>query len=699
VSERAARRLAWGLALLALAIYGGTIGVSLWGGTLDLLAPGLFGLTTLTFAGVGLLVSLRQRANPIGWLFLASAVLWGVDEFSLAYGNVALVERPGSLPAGLPMAWLRNWIWMPSIGLTAAVLLLFPTGRLPSPRWRPVLILAVASVAGATLTNAVAPAPLGEEFANIDTQVGLHGTLGSIAESATMAFFPLLMLSIIGSVAGLVVRFRRSRGDERQQIRLFVYTAAAAGIVILLGFLLYESLPGLIGLLVALALLAVPASAGVAILKYRLYDIDVVIRKAAVYTLLAAAVTGVYLLLVVAIPAALLHPTTTGQSLITIGVTVALTLALLPLRRRATRLANRLVYGKRATPYEVLSEFSARIGETYATEDALPRLARILTEGTGATRAEVWLRLGDELRLAASSAGEVEERPGVALAGSDDLPEIPEAGHVYPVRHAGELLGVLAVTKPPNDPLRPAEEQLLIDVAAQAGLVLRNVRLTEELKARLVDLQDSRKRLVAAQDEERRRLERNIHDGAQQQLVALAVKARLAESLAEKDPAKARDLIGQVREESQTALEDLRDLARGIYPPLLADQGLAAALEAQARKSPVPVTVDPDGVGRYPQEVEAAVYFCTLEALQNVAKYADASSAMVRLSATDGELRFEVVDDGVGFDPASTPRGSGLTNMSDRLEALSGSVEIRSVPGQGTTIAGRVPVRSPEVTS
>jgi signal transduction histidine kinase len=212
------------------------------------------------------------------------------------------------------------------------------------------------------------------------------------------------------------------------------------------------------------------------------------------------------------------------------------------------------------------------------------------------------------------------------------------------------------------------------------------VRLIEELRA-------SRQRLVAAQDEERRRLERNIHDGAQQQLVALAVKIRLARAMAGRDAEKAQDLLDELQGEAQEALENLRDLARGIYPPLLADKGLAAALDAQARKVPLPVRVDPNGVGRYPPEAEATAYFCVLEALQNVTKYAEASSAIVRLRKEDGHLVFSVTDDGRGFDPAATPPGSGLQNMADRVEALGGSLDVDSEPGRGTTVTGRIPVR------
>ena len=223
--------------------------------------------------------------------------------------------------------------------------------------------------------------------------------------------------------------------------------------------------------------------------------------------------------------------------------------------------------------------------------------------------------------------------------------------------------------------------------------MLRNVRLSEALKARLDDLKAAQKRLVSAQDAERRRLERNIHDGAQQQLVALAVKARLARQLTDRDPAKAASMLEQIEAETQTALEDLRDLARGIYPPLLADKGLASALEAQARKSGLPVTVDAGVVGRFPQEVEAAVYFSCLEALQNVAKYADAQHVSVTLRSEAGAVEFAVTDDGSGFDPATTSYGSGLRGMADRLAALEGTLEVRSTPGRGTTIRGRVPIK------
>ncbi|MGH2589354.1 MAG: sensor histidine kinase, partial [Actinomycetota bacterium] len=292
----------------------------------------------------------------------------------------------------------------------------------------------------------------------------------------------------------------------------------------------------------------------------------------------------------------------------------------------------------------------------------------------------IWLLVGGELRPAAGWPGSTRPDESPPIAALSDA----EPG-TFEVRHQGDLLGAITVRMPANDPMDPSKERLIRDLAAQVGLVLRNVRLIEELR-------ESRRRIVAAVDEGRRRLERDIHDGAQQQLVALAVKIRLAESMVERDPAKARELLGQLQVETTDTLENLRDLARGIYPPLLADQGLAVALEAHARRSPVPVHVRPDSIGRYPEDVEATIYFCCLEALQNVAKYANASSVEIELRQHDRLVAFEVRDDGVGFDTASAPRGTGLQGMADRVEAIGGTLRIRSTPGAGTSVAGRVPV-------
>ena len=256
--------------------------------------------------------------------------------------------------------------------------------------------------------------------------------------------------------------------------------------------------------------------------------------------------------------------------------------------------------------------------------------------------------------------------------------------------YQGETLGALTVAKRPGETLTPVEGKLMSDLAAQAGLVLHNIGLTGQLHARLAELQASRLRIVTAQDEQRRRIERDIHDGAQQQLLAIAGTLAEAQSLAGHDDDRERALVVRLKAETSGALETLRDLARGIYPPLLADQGLPAAVRAQAGKAPVPVEVSTDGVGRYPAEIETAVYFCCLEALQNATRHAPGSAVRISLADTGHGPEFEVTDSGPGFDPAAATNGSGLRNMSDRLAALGGSCQVDSSPGRGTTVTGRI---------
>jgi signal transduction histidine kinase len=671
--------VAWSVAVLAIALGG----IGIWIGLVNAqpvgFESGVLLVAVVPFTLVGALIASRFPKNPIGWIFCAVGALQGLESASYQYALRAVILEPGTLPLGGFAAWVAFWAWMPSLGLlTTFLFLLFPNGRPASSRWRWVGWTAGIGlgliVLGAGVGGALAP----PRVLMSETPVGFS----PVAEATVMVGFFVVLVASVAAVSSLVVRFRRSSGDERQQLKWMAFAASFALIAILVQFF-PAVLPEAFGLLMAVGLLAVPVASGVAILKYRLYDIDLVINKTLVYGALAVFVTLVYIGIVVGIGALI---GSRGNLFLSILATAVIALAFHPVRQWAGRLANRVVYGKRATPYEVLSHFSQRMGGRYSADEVLPEMARTLGEGAGASRTEVWLRVGGELRREASWPSPEAEGPAALPLATGALPTIPGASTTFPVEHRGELLGALAISMPRGETVTPATEKLVGDVASQAGLVLRNVRLIEELRA-------SRQRLVAAQDQERRRLERNIHDGAQQQLVALSVKLRLAENLARKDTDKAAELMAQVRAETQEALEDLRDLARGIYPPLLADKGLAAALESQARKAVIPVSVDPDGVGRYPQEAEAAAYFCVLEALQNISKYAGASTAVVRLAEEDGQLVFTVSDDGRGFDPDATPRGSGLQNMADRIDALGGRFEIVSRPNQGTTVRGRIPIQ------
>jgi signal transduction histidine kinase len=675
MQQRTASIAAWSTAVASMAM----LGAAVWIARADqssLAGFGLFGIVVVTsFSVLGALIAAHRPSNPIGWLFCGVGLSFGLAALSTEWATSAFVERPGMLPFGGFMSWLGTFTWSPGIlVLFTFLILLFPDGHLPSRRWRP-----VAWLSGVALFLVVVPiavtgwAVRGSLLVNLSESAPASApTSFKIGYNLQVAGVLLMFVLGLAAAASLVVRLRRARGDERQQLRWIAFAAAIGIACVILSSPLFH-LPSALG---SVGIPLIPAAAAIAIMKYRLYDIDVVIRKTVVLGTIAVFITSVYMALVVG-PILLIGSGGGSRASVVLSAIAAAVVAVAfqPVRQRANRFADRLVYGKRATPYEVLSEFSGRVGEAYAADDVLPRMAQVLAAGTGAEAAAVWLRVGSELRPTAVWPAEASV--------PTELP--PDAVDVL---HQGDLLGALSVAMPQSDPMDPAKRKLVEDLASQAGLVLRNVRLIEELRA-------SRQRLVAAQDEERRKIERNIHDGAQQQLVALAVKLRLAETLAKGEGAeKTAATLEQLQSDAGTALEDLRDLARGIFPPLLADKGLPDAIAAQARKSPVPVDVDADNVGRYPQEVEAAVYFCSLEALQNVAKYAHASRASIKLTQINGSLTFEVADDGDGFDPTTTGYGTGLQGMADRLDAIGGTLIVRSEPGYGTSVTGRAPAGS-----
>jgi signal transduction histidine kinase len=638
------------------------------------------------FATVGALLAWKRPANPIGWLLSATGL-----SYAFAAGGLLLQQFPGTRAWG---TWF-GWMYFLGIGFVTFVLLLFPTGSLPSRRWRPVAWAAAAAIAAWVLGNAFAPTLISSGPPPVRNPLGLAGPAGHLFDVLGGAGAALVVATGLAAIVSLVFRYRRAGTVEREQLKWLVYAGglivAALVVTVPIGQLLSPAdANNLQNATSSGAVALVPIAIGIAIFRYHLYDIDVVINKTLVYGLLAAFITGVYIAIVVGIGSLAQRGVRPSLGL-SIVATAVVAVAFQPVRERVQRLANRLVYGRRATPYEVLADFAGRMAGTYAVEDLLPRMARILAEGTGAARADVWLRSGDIFHDGAVWPPGGPPQPP-ARATQAGVPTYP-ASRILPVRHQGEVLGALSVSKRPGEALTPTEDRLLTDLAAQVGLVLKNAGLREQLLARLQEIRASRQRLVAAQDEERRRIERNIHDGAQQQLVALAIKLSLTESMIGTDTDGERELLAELRQDAAGAVEDLRDLARGIYPPLLASKGLAAALAAQARKAPVPTSVTGDGVGRYPQDVEAAVYFCVLEALQNVAKYAGATRAEIRLAASGHDLEFEVSDDGAGFDPGSEAYGTGLQGMADRLQAHGGSLDVRSSPGAGTTILGRLPYR------
>jgi signal transduction histidine kinase len=624
---------------------------------------------------LGIVVVSKQPKNALGWLLLAVGVALGLETFGRTYALHTLVAEQGSLPAGRALAWVSNVVWPIPIAGLILLFLLFPTGHPVTPRWRIVGWITVAMLVVLLAASVIlATATWSHPFRDVLDVEG--GAWVDAARAAVVIAVLAEVVALLLSVVSVVKRYRRSTGGERLQLKWFVSAAAVAAVVFSVALF---SDSALVAVMVSFSTLGLWIAIGIAMVKHNLYDIDLILNKAIAYGTLAVIFTAVYVLVVVVIGAVI--GVTEGLSLV---VTAIVAVAFQPLRQRAQHFANRLVYGERATPYEVLSRFSEQVGETYSGEDIHVRMVRLLAEGTGASSAGVWLKVGDEFRPVATWP--TDGSPAVVQTTAGQVPSFEDATASVPVKHRGELLGMLTLVKPPNEPLTPVEQTLVTDLAGQAALLLANSVLVEDLRA-------SRQRLVAAQDEERRRLERNLHDGAQQQLVALAVGLRLASRTAMSDPATTAQVLAGLEGDVGDTLENLRDLARGVYPPLLADQGLVAAIEAQSRRSTVPVHVESDRIGRYAQEVETAVYFCTLEALQNAAKYAEPGEVVVRLREEQGDLVFTIEDDGRGFDQATTKLGSGLQNMSDRLAALGGNLFVRSSPGEGTTVEGRVLVR------
>jgi signal transduction histidine kinase len=659
-------------------------------------------VSPVAYATLGALIVRRVR-NPIGWLLLATGASIGVMSLASGYAVAGVLTYPGALPAAEQVGAVAEWAFFPVLAVLTCTLLLFPTGTLPSRRWRPVVVLDFLATGLLMIGFILVPRPVALPAPGGDTLVypnpfavpaagrALSAVPIGDINSLTLVSVPFLAAATLS----LILRYRAGGGELRRQINWVALVGAAFALVQLVAIVGivadHGQQPPITGAAYAvsavLGLLGFPAAITFGILKYRLYEIDVIINRTVVYGLVSAGLTAVYAGIVLGIGALAGQQ---GSPALTIIAAVAVALLFQPARQRARRVANRLVYGDRATPYQVLSDCADDMAGQLDYDQAVDRMVAVLASASGATRTEAWIRVGAELRPVATWPR------GSSLAGliplGDDatLPAFEMTSRAVAVRHGDELLGALTLQKPRNEPLTAAEDKLLQHLASQAGLVFRNGRLTAELQATIDELRASRRRLVEAQDAGRRKIERNLHDGAQQQLIALTIQLGLLDESAD-DPGAVRQITPLLKEALRAAVDDLRDLARGIYPPLLAEQGLVAALQAQVRKAPLPVLIEADSIGRYPQDTESTVYFCALEALQNITKYAGASQATIRLACPDSSLQFTITDDGAGFDPATARLGSGLQGMADRLAALGGSFHIRSTPGHGTTVTGQLP--------
>jgi len=560
--------------------------------------------------------------------------------------------------------------------------------------------------------------------ASIVASLGFGLAVGDSTQVPVGAYVVVAGLAAIISVIAFMQRCRVAGALDRARLQwmgwgVVVATTAATVIVLTHWLVGLPNSPGVVALGVTVVVpLAFVASTITPLLRV----VDRVLVHTTIVVGVVALVGAIYLLVVVGLGRVPEQGERTILVLSMIAAALATVLAF-PARRRLEEMANQRIYGERTAPDEALKTFAGRMSRAVPMDELLLQLVETLRKTMHLRSASIWTGSGGLLERTVSVPDQpstrvtlsAEELSVVARAKVQGnawlqvwIPTLSEGStgtqlRVASVAHLGELLGLI-VAERPGDAAAFSEEEddVLVELARQVGLALHNVRLDsalqaslDELRLRNEELQASRLRIVTAADESRRGIERNLHDGAQQHLVAMAVKLGLARQLVEADPGTASTLMEELRTDVQDTLGELRELAHGIYPPLLRDRGLGEALVAASNRSTLPADVTTDGVGRYPTETEAAVYFCCLEAIQNAGKHAGEGSRLTITVAEDTEehlLRFEVADDGAGFDPAVVISGHGFENMRDRLGAIGGDLVVTSSPGGGARVGGTIPL-------
>lgn len=643
----------------------------------------------LAFGTVGALIVSRGRdSSPlVGWLFCALGFGFG-SAWLGEYARHALVVEPGSLPAAIWPQWINSWLF-PSLFALAAVYLplVYPTGRLLSARWRLLVAFGAVALLLQTFTLAISPGPVDTSVAQVPNPFAPPW-----AETAVAVLTPinivLVCLALAGGLVAAVVRYRRAAGLERQQLKWFALglavnlTALLVPIVVLLPRPLEDSL--LSGVCLSVGFLGIPVATGVAILRYRLFDVDRVIGHATVYTLLTACVAGVYVF-VVGYLGLLLH--TADNVVVSLLAVGAVAVLVQPLREHLQRLVNRLLYGDRDDPYRVLARLGQQL-EAAAAQDA------VLQTFTSTVSSALKLRY-------------------VAIATPDTSSETPnsrvvaESGRLQsgltrlPLLHQGQTVGELLVApREPGEAWGRADRALLESLAQQAAAAVHALQLTEGLQRLTLELQHARERLVLAREEERRRLRHDLHDELAPTLAALSLMSGRAADQLSSDLERARGLLASVRDGLRAAVGDVRRLAYDLRPPILDELGLLAAVQERSEQfssdSGLRVIAHAaEPLPPLPAAVEVAAYRITLEALMNASRHAQASECRIELSlvVVDGRQVVQVVvsDDGVGLSPGAAT-GVGLASMRQRASELGGTCRVEAGAPRGTRVTARLPL-------
>jgi signal transduction histidine kinase len=624
-----------------------------------------FLVLSLAFATVGAIVAARVPENPIGSLFCGIAIVNGAALLAWEYADYGLHATP-RLPGAAAAAAIPG---EPTAALLGLPLLLFPGGRLISRRWRPTVYLVGLAAVLLLVTDVLRPGPFDDPFAMVSNPLGVPGTRSAM-DAANNVGWALAVVGLALGAWSLLVRFRRARGVERQQLELVLavgaVTATVTSLVMFSWFIWPHGHLQIRMAVMGLCFAAFPVAAGVAIARHRLYDIDVVVNRTLVYAALTAVLAAGYGLTTLLLGTAVGR----GSAWTTAGATLAVAVAFRPLRARVQDGVDRHFNRARYEAQRRVSAFMEDLRAGRAAPEAIEGLLRDLVRDP-----ELELRF-----FLAESELYVDAR-GLPVP---DSPQ--DTRERTPIKRAGAPVGLVL-----HQPASPEQPDLLSRLVEAGGLAIEIARLRVELRRQLAEVEASRARIVAAGYEERRRIERDLHDGAQQRLVSIGLAMRHAQhELGDGSLSRARETLDAAVEELSVAIEELRELARGL-PPAQLDAGLAPALEELAGRAPLPVEVRATAA-RLPPGVEAAAYFIACEGLTNAVKHARASKIVLSAAQNNGTLVVSVADDGIGG--AQRGEGSGLTGLTDRVVAQGGMLTIASRPGEGTTLTAELPCAS-----
>jgi signal transduction histidine kinase len=627
-----------------------------------------FAVMSVAFASTGAIITTRVVDNAVGRLFLLIGLLLAVGLLAYQYAAYGLT-RPGGVPAMATAAWLVNPVSQPSAALVGLSLMLFPDGRLVSARWRGAEALTWLAAVLISLPSLLEPGPLPPPFASLSNPLDIDGTREAMI-AAEMVGWVLAVTGIGLGAASLALRLRRSRGDVRQQLKLlFAVGTVVTGMATLL-MLTWFPWPhgglsvriGIVGALLTVFAVAV----GVAVTRYRLYDVDVAIERTAVYGSLTFLLAAAWAVTALALGTALGN----DSDWVTAGATLVVAVAFRPLRSALQDVVDRRFSRARYEAIRRVSEFLERLrsGQS-APEEIEPLLRELLSDPD----LEMRFFLPESEVYVNTSGTQARDEPGDTRVRT-------------PVLRAGAPVAM--VLHRPTGPQRPDPLATLVEAG---GLAIEIARLRVELRRQLAEVQASRARIVAAGNAERRRIERDLHDGAQQRLVSIGLRLRHAQhQLGADEPARADETIERAVAEITIAIDELRELAHGL-PPAQLDAGLDPALHELAVRAPLPVQVRTT-TERFAVGLEAAAYFIACEGLTNAIKHSGASAILVSALRTNGHLVISVTDDGVGG--VIEKKGGGLSGLHDRVAAYGGSLHVDSEPDKGTILTAELPCGS-----